>query len=86
MNRRSSNQFGRIQFGVLENVIFAELERMPKSQRFVARAGDNRLPVRAHRQIKYTMTVAGKGRYHVEGRIFPNTDLVLRRGRRKAVR
>ena len=60
-------------------------ERTPEPQRLVPRPSHDRLPVRAHRQVQHAVRVPRQRRHHVQRRVLPDADLVLRGRRRVAV-
>ena len=68
-------------------MVFLLRERVPASESLVSCTGNDRLSLGAHREVEYPMCVTSEGRNHVERRILPNADLILRgRGREPVCR
>ena len=83
----SPNQFPIIQRAFLSNISLLLLgERAPEPERLVSCAGDDRLAIRAHRQIQHSMGMSGQRGNHVQCRVLPYAYLVLGRRRREPVR
>lgn len=53
------------------------VEDFPKPQRLVSGSRDDRLAIRAHRQVEHTERMAGQGDDLLHAGIFPDHDLVL---------